>query len=148
LNEYRKNGIVSSDDAFVIAINGMDIGFLILNPSPIPLIVTSLFPIGEMRLTINTQKLEVTNRELTYRDGVIKYSGNQVSTKPFLNPEHSGISGVLYSEVPFGKIPQKSGSEFLFIHNRHAKIKMNKGWIKNGRDYWLGYNTLEIASFL
>ena len=33
-----------------------------------------------------------------------------------------------------------------FIHNRLAKIKMSKGWIKNGKDYWLGDNTLETAS--
>ena len=136
LAEYVKKEIVDLDDAYIIAINGGSIGMEKYDAAPIPAIVKAVYPVGEHTVTIDTQKLVKVNEHYKYRNEVIKKNQSPVSTRVFLDPNYSGISGVLYSDAALWDLPKQTGSEFLYIHNYRAFTPMNKGWMKIGKEWW------------
>ena len=127
--EYLKKGIVGLDDAYIVAINGRSIEMVRLDPAPIPAIVKSVYPVGEPTVIIDAQKLEIISEQYKYRNEVIKVNQSPVSTRAFLDPTYSGISGVLYSDAALWDLPEQPGSEILYIHNYLADTPMKKGWM-------------------
>ncbi len=140
--KYVRDGIINELDAFILAINGKNIGVVSCDPSPIPAIVKAVYPLGEHTVTIDTETLEIIDERYHYRGEVVKQSGSSVSTSAFLDPARSGISGILYSEEALWDLSPAPERELIFIHNYLAKTPLKKGWLNSGREYWREGNSL------
>jgi len=105
-----------------------------------PQIVKALLPIGDLEMRINRDTKKIIDQEYKYCDSVTKKTKNghvPISTKFFLDPYYSFVSGVLYSYAnAFDPIElDKLGCDFFFIHNPLAKNKIVDGAIKCGQEY-------------
>jgi type I restriction enzyme S subunit len=133
--KYLEDGIVNPGDAYIIAINGGKIGVLLLETPPAISILKSVYPLGDLKVEINTQTGDIRT-QFEYRDEINKKNKEKVSTKAFLDPAYSGISGILYSTAGLWHLPSQPGDEFKFIHNAFANCQMERGWLKVGTDYF------------
>ncbi len=136
LVEYIKKRIVGLNDAYIVAINSRSVPIVILNADPIPAIVKSVYPVGKQIITLDTQKFEIISEQFEQRNEVYKENKSPVSTRCFLDPNYSGISGVLYSEAALWDLPESTGSDFKYIHNYLANSPMEKGWMKASNEWW------------
>ncbi|MBG1261071.1 hypothetical protein [Nostoc commune] len=144
--KYLLDKIIQPNDCYIIAINGSAI------PSArreieIPRIIRSVLPFGNQTLRIN-EEYKVVDRYYQYQDQVSKVSGSSVSTDVFLNNQYDGISAVLYSCVDALNRPQEFGDDFVLLHNPLAKNKLERGFIKLGREYWVENSILEYTNWV
>lgn len=136
LQEYILKGIVKPDEIYIVAING----FLVPYSSPrdeIHSIVKAVLPIGKESITFNLDTFEFINSSYQYRSEIEKHSGSQVPTTAFQNRDFAGISGIIYSNAELWNLPYSFGSDFLFVHNPLATNKIDHGWLKIGKYYWV-----------
>jgi hypothetical protein len=130
-DKYKKyckdveQGIVGTGDPYIIAINRSKLEHL--DPQ-IPLILKCLFRLEWLILFPELKKLDLKAGESfwTTRDYITKVGGSdtKVSTGFFDNPEHSGISAVIYVETDIINspiLPEELGNNFIIVLNPHAK---------------------------
>jgi len=145
---YREVGVVQEGELFLIALNGAEVGFNLLELDECPRIVRSLLGIGlpQFDFNINRDKVEVVNRGFQYQPFVRKLSGSEVSTAAFIDPANAGISGLIYSCVAVDRLrsfadrfdPFPLGKDFVLIHNPYAASATPVGWLKRGRELMVG----------
>ncbi len=145
--KYLLDRIVKPNDCYIIAINGSAIPSA-RSEIEIPRIIRSVLPFGNETLRIDVEKNEFVDRYYQYQDKVNKVAGSSVSTDIFLNNQYDGISAVLYSCVDALNRPQKFGDDFVLLHNPLAKNKLERGFIKLGREYWVEKRILESTNWL
>jgi len=145
---YIDNQIIQSNQKVIICISGgwMSEEIPIYPIGGYPQIVKALLPIGDLELQFNKDTKKIIDRKYKYRDSVIKKTKNchiPISTRFFLNPNYSFVSGVLYSYAnAFNPIElDKLGCDFFFIHNPLAKNKIIEGAIKCGQEYVVHVDT-------
>ena len=134
--EYRKNNVVSEDDAYVIAINGWDIPHA-YTEDEIPYIVKAVLPIGNLTVTIDINKMEAINQYYKFRGDIKKKSGSLVPTRAFQDTSFSVISGIIYSHTDLWNLPAYLGRDFQFVHNPLALHTLEKGWLPRSRSIWV-----------
>lgn len=136
LAQYIADGLVSSTDPYIVAINGRGIDMLAFD-DPLAAVVKSVYPIGGYAVTIDTNSGEAISEGYQPRYEIVKESGAGVPTSAFLDPESSGVSGILYSNAALWNLPDKPGEEFLYIHNHAADVGLDLGWFGSGKDYYV-----------
>jgi hypothetical protein len=141
LDNYLREGIVFPEDAYLIAVCGGIIQLMWFD-GPMPNIVRALYPVGDHKVTLDFENKEIIDEHFESRYEILKDSGSPVRTDSFLDPTYSRISGVLFSNVAITDIPIEPGREFLFIHNYHADLPIERGWIRTGKDYWFQDNRI------
>jgi len=146
--KYVKRGIVGTDDPYIIAINRSKLEHL--DPQ-IPLILKCLFRLHQQILFTEPKKLDVKATESFWktRDHITKANGSdtKISTGFFENPEHSGISAVIYVETDIINSPillEEMGNNFIIVLNPHAKnplpeelLTFGNIWRKEGDQIFL-----------
>ncbi len=144
LEEYLKKEIVKPNDAYIIAINGGMIRMTIFD-GPIPAIVKSVYPVGDLVVIMDPKK-GIISEQYKQRSEIVKENEakSSVSTRGFLDPIYSMISGVLYSNATLWNLPNQSDSVFLYIHNYLAENPMEKGWITIDKEWWWEGNNLVL----
>jgi len=143
LDAYIRSGIVSSNDIFVIALNGGGINMLMFD-GPMPTVIKSVYPVGDEVVTVDVVSRKVISDKYKLRFEIIKDSRKAVSTRAFINPEYINITGILYSNVSLGTLPSKLGDDFLFIHNSIAISKLKYGWLRTGKECYKEENQLLV----
>lgn len=143
--KYMEEGTVREDDPFLIALNGYDVGYDLLEQSNCPRIVRSLFGIGlpQVRFRSSDKGVEAISRGFQHQPFIKKLSGSKVSTSIFTDPDNAGISGLIYSCVAINCLrnwnlqsdPIPLGGDFLLIHNPYATNPIAQGWLKRGREF-------------
>ncbi len=116
--DYLAEGVVSSSDAYIIAINSCKINIAECEVG-IPRIIRSL--IGQ---------------------AVKRKSGEKIETNFFLNPEYENISGIIFSSFYINSIATKKcfgldhnyGEDLLYIHNPMAKNPIPEVFFKFGTE--------------
>lgn len=142
--EYIKKGVIDSDDAFVIALNGRGINMTLFE-GPLPAIVRSVYPAGDYSITIDVNTLKPVREGYQTRHEISKVSGSPVLTNAFLNQDYSGVSGILYSNAAFWDMPVTPGCEFLYIDNSVANIHLEAKWLGIGKYCYKEENHLTIV---
>jgi hypothetical protein len=79
---------------------------------------------------------QIVGRSVEDRDAVEKKSGAVVNTAPFLDPAYSHISAMVYSASNWVTHPERPGIEFTVIHDENASVKLPRGWLQVGDEYW------------
>jgi hypothetical protein len=124
----RLGKTVKEDEPYVIAIDRSALE----HPEHIPLGLRVVYGIGNPVLRIplrtkgSTEPRDWSKAESAYQrqDSIAKKSGEQISSAFFLNPEHAGISAIIYSSEGILNMPRQLdqlGESLLIAHNPHAK---------------------------
>ena len=146
LRKYKEKGIVSKNDYYVIAVNGYGIQMLMFD-GPMQSIIKAVYPIGDLKVTINSITMEIESEEYIPRYRVIKKFGANVDTNTFLDPSFSDISGILYSSASIFDPIDNLGDDFLYIHNSVADMKIDLGWLGFGTDCYVDGDELFMRKF-
>lgn len=138
LGQYRRNGIVSDGERFIIAICGRRIPAAAWEDD-IPYAAQAVFPFGPYTVRIDTVTKEVVDQRYAYRPFIEKISGSEVPTTSFLDPEFSDVAALISGNPdPI----EMTNPPLTLIHNPKAGNPMPMGWLKRGIEYWLEENTL------
>ncbi len=146
--KYVEQDVVATGEPYIIAINRSKLEHL--DPQ-VPLILKCLFRLGWQILFTELEKLELkaTDSFWTTRDHITKdnRSDTKISTGFFDNPEHSGISAVIYVETDIIKspiLPEEMGNNFIIVLNPYAKkplpeelLTFGNIWRKEGDQLFL-----------
>jgi hypothetical protein len=115
-----KQGIVSAQDYYLLAINSQGIRHAPYG-NTMPHFIQAFLPFGPLAVSIDTKTLEVKDSFYQYRPAVSKLSGSPVSTRTFLDEEASFCSAVLHSTVDCANHPDQLGGDFSILHNPNAQ---------------------------
>jgi hypothetical protein len=116
---WIERGVVTPQDAFVVAINPKLIGHEIVDTIP-PRILQAAFPIGAPSVTLDGRTGEKLGEGYQYRISIEKASGAKVPTAAFLDAANSALSGLLCSRVDAGNQPVQLGENFQLVPNPMA----------------------------
>jgi hypothetical protein len=116
---WIKEGTVSPDDAFVIALNPRELGHDSPDTDP-PRILQAAFPIGAPSVTVDRKTGKPIASGYQFRDTIKKATGAKVDTGILLQKEYACVSGLLCSRVDATNKPGESGSDFQLVPNPNA----------------------------
>ena len=116
-------GIVSKDDAFIVALNPRGLSHDYADTVP-PRILQAAFAVGNQYITIARDTLKQVGGGFQFRDQINKASGTQVSTAVFQQVEYACLSGLLVSRVDVANQPEKLGNDFQLVPNPHAAVAL------------------------
>ncbi len=143
--EYMKAGLIQTGQATVIAISGAMLPTAI-GESPVPRILKALLGVGDLVLHLDPRTGQTVSHSVEHRDEVERGGRPAVRTDPFLDPAYSHISAVVYSPCDWVTHPEKPGPDFTVIHNENAGIKLPRGWLQVGDEFWREGNELHSAT--
>jgi hypothetical protein len=132
--KYMKAGQIQPGQAVVIAISGALLPTAI-GEGPVPRILKTLIGVGNLVLHIAPLTGRTVSHSVEHRDKVQKKSG-PIRTDPLLDPAYSHISAVIYSPCDWVTHPEQPGIDFTVIHNENANVKLPRGWLRVGDEYW------------
>lgn len=141
VEKAEAKGIVSSDEGAVICINGRNIPHSISDYLP-HRIVKAVFPIGNEKIALDRETLEVVDSGFEVRPHITKASGSKVPTTGFLDARLATVSAVIYSRVDCANHPARMGDDFVCVHNPNATHPLPIGFLGRGIEYWAEDDTL------
>jgi hypothetical protein len=126
LEGYRKKGIVGPDDAYVIAVNGCQLGALPLGHgvSQFPYAVEAVYPAGPIAIPVDKATGAFGTPFVSNRPKVDTAKGKPVPTTLFLDEANDGVGAI----VAFSK--DRSYDSLLpldVVHNHFSKTPVPKG---------------------
>jgi hypothetical protein len=129
---YRKDGIVSEADAYIVAVNGWPLSYKWAD-AEMPRVLKAVFPIGALEVLLDKETSKITS---TRHPAIPKSTGKEVSTEIFASEHYRGISAIVHSYAnAVMRLPM--GSDFLVVHNPYAAQPVARGLIVAGREYWV-----------
>ena len=134
---WLKQGLVSADDPFVIAVNSGRLPYGMSDIFP-PRVCKALFQIGPEYVTI--REGEAVGGGYHYRPSLTKTSGTQIPTTVFTDPQSAAVSAVVYSDETINRRydPRhhydlsRVGNNLVLIHNPMASAPLPEGWLGVG----------------
>ncbi|MBK7582070.1 MAG: hypothetical protein IPI67_17920 [Myxococcales bacterium] len=72
------------------------------------------------------------------RPTVAKKSGAVVGARLFCEPQSSGVSGVLFSDIGIWNAPREIGTDLIFVHNPMAAVPLPVGVFGFATEYHVG----------
>lgn len=125
ITSYIEQGVITPDDIRIIAISASRFGVYV-DEQPLPLIMTTLFPIGDAYITINRMTGEVIDQGY-HAAPVIQRQRNPVPRTAFLDERFSDISGVIWSRVGLGNLSRQT-RPITYVHNPLAQVPLPNRW--------------------
>jgi hypothetical protein len=122
-DNWLAKGIVSKDDAFIVALNPRGLCHDILDTVP-PRILQAAFAVGNQYVTFDRETLKQVGEGFHFRDEIKKASGAPVSTGVFQQAEYNCLSGLLCSRVDVANQPAKLGEDFQLLPNPNADVPL------------------------
>ncbi|WP_057465844.1 hypothetical protein [Pseudovibrio sp. POLY-S9] len=124
IERYLAEGVIQPEDTRIIAISASR--FSVCVSEDPPLILTSLFPLGDRYVTLD----RVTGKILEegYTDApMIKRAGGVTPRTAFMDKQFAHISGVLWSRIGLGNLSRKV-RPLHFVHNPLAEVSFPPNW--------------------
>lgn len=136
---YFKKGIVSSEDAYVIAINSCKLRSGDRFPqlsgiSQFPFAFEAVFPIGPKQIKINNNSMEIIESTYQYRPKIQKSEKAHVETNIFLDDKFEAISAIWAVDID-GSYIVGNYEPMVIIHNPKAKNPLPTGLIPANYEY-------------
>jgi hypothetical protein len=125
VKDYLQTGVIRPDDVRLIAIGGGRFGIHVPE-GRLPLIMSSVFPIGDEFVTIDRQQGSVTGRG--FEDSLaIERHGGAIPRTAFVCQEFAHISGIIWSRIGLGNM-SRTDRPLTFVHNPFAVVPMKQSW--------------------
>ena len=134
-------GIVSENDAYLLAINSREIRHTLLE-STMPSFIKAFLPIGSLAVAIDPNTRDVVESSYQYRGHIEKLSGENVSTRAFLDSEFAFCSAVLHSSADCLNRPTEFGGDFCVLHNPVATYQIDQIVFSGSRQFSVQDNEL------
>lgn len=135
---YLHNGVVATDDAYVIAVNGCRLRHgpfsALLGISQFPFAAEAVFPIGPYQLQINRETLKVVERGHQVRFHIEKPNGALVPASMFLDLRFAAISAIYAVELDATSIIGNR-EPTVVVHNPLAKNPVPLGFLNADDEY-------------
>ena len=133
---YLRDGIMHKNDAFVIAINGAALSYKWTQAAnDAPRFLKAVYPLGAYQLLIDRRTGKIVGQQNEPRFNIVKASGANVATMPFLERRSRGISAILGSFADVICHRQALGFDFELAHNPKSRapipdfvIPAKKAW--------------------
>ncbi|NEX48287.1 hypothetical protein [Pseudotabrizicola algicola] len=122
---YIEQGMIAPDDTRIIAISASRFGVYVAE-QPLPLIMTTLFPIGDAFITIDRDTGDVLE-EGFHAAPLIYRERNPIPRTAFLDERFADISGVIWSRVGLGNLSRQV-RPITYVHNPLAQIPLPTNW--------------------
>ncbi len=132
--EYLTNGMLQPTDPYVIAVSAAEIGMAGLEMT-IPDILSAVLPFGDEFISVNLLTGEAEGGGFKHRPAVLKANRSPVSTTLFQQPEHDGISAILYSDADELNRRVALGACFTVIRNPRAANPVSENLFMFGRHF-------------
>jgi hypothetical protein len=120
---YIEKGIVASEDAYVIAVNGCQLRSrqfpALFGISQFPFAVEAVFAVGPYQITINSDTLERTGSGHQHRPFIPKSGRKSVPAYTFLDSKFQSISAIWAVDVN-GSSAVGNAEPMVVIHNPKA----------------------------
>jgi hypothetical protein len=119
---YVEKGIVKVEDQFVIAVSRGELSHV---DAALPLIFRAVFAVGHQTFTIPRDG-QPPQYGWSSIPSIKKKNGSEVPMNFFINPEHDGISAVIYSKNTVLNHPDKLGDDLIILLNKIAKNPLSE----------------------
>lgn len=124
--EYLRCGIVSKNDAFVIAINGGALSYKWKQAeNDAPHFLKAVYPLGVYQLLLDGRTGKIVGRQNEPRFNIVKASGKNVATSSYLERRSRGISAVLGSLADVMCHRPALGFDFELAHNPQSRVPID-----------------------
>lgn len=122
---YIEQGVIAPEDIRIIAISASRFGVYVAE-QPLPLIMTTLFPIGDAFITIDRDTGDVLD-EGFHAAPMIHRERNPIPRTAFLDERFADISGVIWSRVGLGNLSRQA-RPITYVHNPLAQVSLPTNW--------------------
>jgi len=122
---YLAQGVIAPEDTRIIAISASRFGVYVAE-QPLPLIMTTLFPIGDAYITIDRESGDVVD-EGFHPAPFIDRERNPIPRTAFLDERFADISGVIWSHVGLGNLSRRP-RPLTYVHNPLAQVPLATNW--------------------
>jgi type I restriction enzyme S subunit len=126
LDGYIKKGIVKKGDAYVIAVNGGQLGAFRSEHgiSRFPYALEAVYPVGPIGIPINPASGEFGHPFVSTRVKIENANGSPVPTTVFLDKANADVSAVIAFS---GDRSEQAILPLIVIHNHFASVPIPKG---------------------
>jgi len=124
VQQYLRQGVIGENDVRIIAISASRFGVYV--PEHPPLIMTSLFPIGDAYITIDRETDEVVDQGFHAAPEIARQR-TPIPRTAFLDPAFADASGVLWSRVSLGNLSRRA-RPLTYVHNPLATRPLPSPW--------------------
>lgn len=125
ISRYIEQGVIAPEDTRIIAISASRFGVYVAE-QPLPLIMTTLFPIGDAFITIDRDTGDVVE-EGFHAAPLIHRERDPIPRTAFLNERFADISGVIWSRVGLGNLSRQV-RPITYVHNPLAQVPLPTNW--------------------
>lgn len=125
IGRYVEQGVIAPEDTRIIAICASRFGVLVAE-QPLPLIMTTLFPIGNAYVTIDRHTGDVVE-EGFHAAPLIHRERNPIPRTAFLDERFADISGVIWSRLGLGNLSRQV-RPITYVHNPLAQVPLPRNW--------------------
>ncbi|RUX29321.1 hypothetical protein EOA23_13975 [Mesorhizobium sp. M2A.F.Ca.ET.042.01.1.1] len=122
---YIEQGVIAPQDTRIIAISASRFGVYV-SEQPLPLIMTTLFPIGDAFIAIDRGTGAVVE-EGFHPAPLIERERNPIPRTAFLDQRFADISGVIWSRVSLGNLSRRV-RPLTYVHNPLAQVPLPARW--------------------
>lgn len=136
LKKYRAKGIVGGNDAYIIAVNGCQLGALPVDHgiSGLPYAVEAVYPVGPLAIPIEKATCAFGKPYIGIQWSIKSANGSPVPTSMFVNNEHAGVSAIIASSSDRSEDPILP---LDVVHNNCAKVQLGRGIFGTKSDEWV-----------
>lgn len=135
---YLAKGVVGSDEAYVVAVNGCRLRHgpfsALLGISQFPFAAEAVFPIGPYQLQINRETLKVVERGHQVRFHIENRNKALVPTSMFLDPHFAAVSAIWANEFD-GSSAIGNQERSVVVHNPLAMNSVPVGFLNADDEY-------------
>lgn len=125
IGRYIEQGVIAPQDTRIIAISASRFGVYIAE-QPLPLIMTTLFPIGDAYLVIDRETGIVLD-EGFHAAPSIQRERDPIPRTAFLDARFAHISGVIWSRIGIGNLSRQA-RPVTYVHNPLAQSGLPRSW--------------------
>lgn len=125
IGHYIEKRVIAPEDTRIIAISGSRFG-VYAPEQPLPLVMTTLFPIGDAFITIDRDTGDVLE-EGFHTAPLIHRERNPIPRTAFLDERFADISGVIWSRVGLGNLSRQI-RPITYVHNPLALAPLPANW--------------------
>lgn len=125
IRRYIEQGVIAPDDTRIIAISASRFGVYVAE-WPLPLIMTTSFPIGDAYITIDRETGDLLE-EGFHAAPLIHRERNPIPRTALLDKRFADISGVIWSRVALGNLSRQV-RPITYVHNPLAHIQLPTNW--------------------
>lgn len=136
LKTYRAKNIVGGNDAYIIAVNGCQLGALPIDHgiSGLPYAVEAVYPAGPVSIPVERETGAFGKPYIGTQWSIKSANGSVVPTSMFVNKEHAGVSAIIASSSDRSEDPILP---LDVVHNNFAEVPVGRGLLGTNSDEWV-----------